>query len=346
MAIVMPEDGIEYIGKYLIQYVQRQEMKKQIAKKNEEIDALAKQSRDAEVLKEVASSDKETKKREREAKLKSFLDSLLPLSKTKQDVMNRVTQFLTEYLNIPAAYIAIVKVTGETESLNYYGANPGQEHVLGKKIVKQPEDSEEVPPRMGLSFDAFKLPEITEPEVEEELAEGEEPKPKIIPKPSPIHIENVMRNSRIKFFGIPKLGAYVAIPLEYASLDHENGCQLQTNEETGEVSYIPSSINVKLIIGMDTIGKYRRFEQSEIEIAQIVGNRLIDAFLKIEERMYDNNLKCINTLKPVIPHITESIEGLKSAEEEAVSASLSELSDEEKGELGPIKDVTTRASFW
>lgn len=30
MAIVMPEDGIEYIGKYLIQYVQRQEMKKQV----------------------------------------------------------------------------------------------------------------------------------------------------------------------------------------------------------------------------------------------------------------------------------------------------------------------------
>lgn len=173
--------------------------------------------------------------------------------------MNRSTQFLTEYLNIPAAYIAIVKVVGETESLNYYGASPGQEHCLGKKIIKQAEDSEEVPPRMGLSFDAFKLPEIPEQE-EEELAEGEEPKPKIIPKPSPIHIENVMRNPRIKFFGIPKLGAYVAVPLEYPSLDHENGCQLQTNEETGETKYVPSPITVKLIIGMDTIGKYRRFE--------------------------------------------------------------------------------------
>lgn len=28
MAITMPDDGIEYIGKYLIKYVERQEMKK------------------------------------------------------------------------------------------------------------------------------------------------------------------------------------------------------------------------------------------------------------------------------------------------------------------------------
>ena len=35
--------------------------------------------------------------------------------------------------------------------------------------------------------------------------------------------------------------------------------------------------------------------------------------------MYDNNLKCIATLKPLLPHITESLEGLKSAEEEGIT---------------------------
>ena len=221
------------------------------------------------MLKEVAYSDKETKKNERESKLKSFLDSLLPLSKTKQDVMNRTTQFLTEYLSIPAAYIAIVKVVGEVETLNYYSASSGQEHCLGQKIIKQNEESEETPSRSGLSFDAFKLPEIPEQE-EEELGEGEEPKPKIIPKPSPIHIENVMRNSRIKFFGIPKLGAYVAVPLEYQSIDHENGCQLHTNEETNEIKYISVPVTTKLIIGMDTIGKYRRFEVLSLNLYSFI----------------------------------------------------------------------------
>jgi hypothetical protein len=210
------------------------------------------------VLKEVACSDKDSKQREREAKLKSFLESLFPLSQTKQDVMDRVTQFLTEYLSIPAAYVGVVRIQGETESINYYSANPGQEKCIGKKIIKQPEDSEEIPPRLGLSFDVFKVPEVPELE-EEELAEGEEPPPRIIPKPSPLHIENVLRDPRVKFFGIPKLGAYAAIPLEYTSLDHENACQLQVEEETGEEKIIPQPISVKLLIGMDTIGKYRRF---------------------------------------------------------------------------------------
>jgi hypothetical protein len=214
------------------------------------------------VLKEVACSDKESKQREREAKLKGFLESLFPLSQSKQDVMERVTQFLTEYLNIPAAYIGIVKLQGETESINYYCANPGQEKCIGKKILKQVEDSEEIPPRSGLSFDVFKLPEVPEPEEEEELAEGEEPPPRVIPKPSPLHIENVLRDPRVKFFGIPKLGAYAAIPLEYASLDHENACQLHVEEETGEEKMISQPLTVKLLIGMDTIGKYRRFTVS------------------------------------------------------------------------------------
>jgi hypothetical protein len=174
--------------------------------------------------------------------------------------MNRTTNFLVDYLEIPAAYIAFRRVNGEVESLNYYAANDTQGHVVGKKVIKTPEEGDEVPPRQGLSFDAFKLPEIPEPEETEELPEGEEPPPRPIPKPSPIHIENVMRNPRIKFFGIPKLGAYAAIPLEYESLDHDAALATQVNEETGQVSYVPNKINQKLIIGMDTIGRFRRFE--------------------------------------------------------------------------------------
>jgi hypothetical protein len=208
-------------------------------------------------LREVVSSDKDSKLREREGKLKSFLDSLFPLSRTKQEVMNHVTVFLAEYLDLPAVYIGIVKSQAETESINYLSANAGQEHCIGKKIIRQPEESEEVPARVGLSFDAFKVPEM--PEEEEDVPEGEEPKPRIVPKPSPLHIENVMRNPRIKFFGIPKLGAYVAIPLQYESLDHEGGCHFEVDEETADGKYVPKAIPVKLIIGMDTIGSYRRF---------------------------------------------------------------------------------------
>ncbi|CAE7631440.1 unnamed protein product, partial [Symbiodinium microadriaticum] len=232
------------------------------------------------------------------------------MSKSKQEIMDRSTAFLAEYLNVPAVYVAVKKTSGETESLNYVSSNPGQEHVIGKKIIKQAEDAEELPVRQGLSFDTFKLPDAPDEE-EVELEEGQEPPPKVIPKPSPIHIENVMRDPRIKFFGIPKLGAYASIPLEYQSLDHESGCVLQTNEETGQSAYVPTKVQQQLIIAMDTIGKYRRFENKEIELAQTVGACMVTAIEHMESKMYDMHVLCLEAIKPVVPSVAEAVEGHK-----------------------------------
>jgi hypothetical protein len=230
-----------------------------VEKRFADIDAAAQDARNAEMLKESVEAAAQAKRDEHAQQLTSFLGSVSAMSKNKQEIMDRTTAFLAEYLNVPAAYVAIKRVNGETESLNYVSSNPGQEHVVGNKVIKQPEDAEEPPVRQGLSFDTFKLPEMPEEE-EVELEEGQEPPPKIIPKPSPIHIENVMRDQRIKFFGIPKLGAYTSIPLEYQSVDHENGCSLQVNEETGESAYVQNKVYTQVILAMDTIGKYRRFQ--------------------------------------------------------------------------------------
>ena len=282
-----------------------------------EIEAAARVSRDAEILKEVADAEVQAQKDEHTQQLTSFLGSLSSMAKNKQDAMDRTTSFLAEYLNVPAAYVAVKRVSGETESLNYLSANPGQEHVVGKKIFKQLEDAEEVPARQGVSFDTFKLPEVPEEE-EVELEEGQEPPPKVIPQPSPLHIDNVMRDTRVKFFGIPKLGAYVSIPLEYQSVDHENGCTQQTNEETGETAYVQSKVSQQLIVAMDTIGKYRRFEAREIEVAQRVGAVMVAAIEHAEGKMYDAHLACLDALKPLVPPVTEVLESLKAREEEGV----------------------------
>ncbi|CAN0518416.1 unnamed protein product, partial [Ectocarpus sp. 8 AP-2014] len=43
--------------------------------------------------------------------------------------------------------------------------------------------------------------------------------PELIP-PEHVLIENVVRDPRVKFFGIPKLGAYLALPITYGSWLH------------------------------------------------------------------------------------------------------------------------------
>lgn len=46
--------------------------------------------------------------------------------------------------------------------------------------------------------------------------------PELIP-PEHVLVENVMRNPRVKFFGMPKLGSYLALPITYDSWLHAGG---------------------------------------------------------------------------------------------------------------------------
>lgn len=104
------------------------------------------------------------------------------------------------------------------------------------------------------------MPCLTAPEEAEEGAEPKPPKP--APKMSPLIVENTMREKRCKFFGIPKLGAYVAVPFAFQSIDHENGCVFNPGDAENFVapSYQLVKLETHFIIGIDTIGKYRLFK--------------------------------------------------------------------------------------
>lgn len=50
----------------------------------------------------------------------------------------------------------------------------------------------------------------------------DENEPELIP-PEHVMVDNVVRDPRVKFFGIPKLGAYLALPITYGSWLHPGG---------------------------------------------------------------------------------------------------------------------------
>lgn len=151
---------------------------------------------------------------------------------------------------------------GESDILFFSSANPGNEHVVGQKLIKPPEDAEEAPVGQGLTFDCFKVPEEPPEEAAEDADPDNPPPPKPPRLPSPLVVDNVMREPKIKFFGIPKLGAYVAIPFSMLSVDHETGLEIVTDEATGESIKRMNKITTPFVIGMDTIGKYRSFTVS------------------------------------------------------------------------------------
>jgi hypothetical protein len=87
------------------------------------------------------------------------------------------------------------------------------------------------------------------------------------------HVENVIRDPKISFFGIPKLGAYLAVPFKYESYIHpgvfdpvaEGGDETPEGETPAEkVNTVP----VDMICALDTMGQARAFTDEEIACAQ------------------------------------------------------------------------------
>ena len=164
MAIKMPDDEVEFIGKYLLKYVERKENQIQ---RQKEADAV-KASLDDYLLNEEVKAKKQYEKALQvtaaEAKFNHFINSMNSHN-SKSAAMLAVVDFIESSLDIPAAYFAIKQVTGETETLYYLEASSTQQHVKGNKLVKvSGEEGEDAPIRQGISFDAFKLPEVPEEE--------------------------------------------------------------------------------------------------------------------------------------------------------------------------------------
>jgi len=309
MAIIVPDDKIEYIGKFLINYVDRKNNKIIVKDDLNHLELELSEYLSIEEEKNKAVEAMKFEKQQFENNYNKFLHSITDdiVSHSKETVMNSICHFMETSLRLPAAYIAIKKVVGETETLNYTTVGPSQQHIHGKKLFKViTEDGDESVSRQGISFDAFKLPEVPESEEGEEDGSGEDGTsitPKVIPKAQPLVIENVMREKRCKFFGIPKLGAYVAVPFTYKSTEYEEGVTLgikATEETTANIddnngSVDPSSLSppieefvltpkdVQFIIAFDSIGNYRRFSSDEIQKVILIGNELVK-YLELKEK--------------------------------------------------------------
>lgn len=263
--------------------------------------------RDAQAA--VVAEEKQAVVDSKQKELDDFVAGLTSVGATKQEATDAVTAFLSEYLKVPAVYVAEKRVAGESETLNYISANPTQAHVVGKKLKKPAEDidPEEMPARQGCSFEAFKLPVVEEPEEPEEGEDAPPPPPP--PVAQPLIIDNVMRDTRVQFFGIPKLGSYVAVPFSYNSCDHAAGCQKaeaaapadaepEEGAEPVAVSepsspYVKNGVSVQLIIASDTIGEFRRYSKKDISIIQLVGEALLRRYEALEDALFQQQVEYI-----------------------------------------------------
>jgi hypothetical protein len=364
MVCCTPDDNVEYLGRYLQQYVSRKQAMADADISLRQADIEATKDIETEAVKAAAEQELVDKATSRAKKLTLFRENL-GNSTTKQEAMDSATKFIATFLDVPSAYFAINKKTEESETLLYFSES-GTEIMKGQKLPKAAGGEEEdAPQRQGITFDCFIIPEAPEEEAPPD-DEGEAPPPKPAPTAQPLVVDNTMRETRCKFFGIPKLGSFVAIPVMYDSSDHEGGMAPgPTPEEAAPPAegedeaapaepaapppkYVQSMIPLQTALCMDTVGKYRRFTESEIEVAKQVGDALATAFKSIELREFEKhcgyvdeaatNTEIFTTTLPASITEAETAALAAVAEESAV---LPDTSDKE----AHIAQLNAKASF-
>ena len=86
----------------------------------------------------------------------------------------------------------------------------------------------------GISHDAFRETDVEEDApADEELEEGTEPKPKdndILTNFRHIYVPEVVREPRMHFYKVPRLGSYMAIPLIFQSCLFEKALDNAVND--------------------------------------------------------------------------------------------------------------------
>jgi len=357
MVVSTPDDNIEYLGQYLTQFVARKASMAAAEISARQADVEAEKDVEQENKRLGAEQEVADKVKSRETKLATFCETLAGNFKTKQDCMDACTNFLSTYLEVPNAYLAVNKKTEESETLLYFSTDKNNTTMLGQKLPKAAGGEEEdAPTRQGITFDCFIIPEAPEEEPVE-VEEGEEaPPPPPKPTAQPLIVDNCMRETRCKFFGIPKLGSFAAIPLIFDSSDHEGGLQpgpeAPPAEEPAEgeeaapaapaappPKYVQNFVSLQMALCMDTVGAYRRFTPVDVEVATRVGAALVSALSTMEGREFERHGEYIDGAAANAEKFTTEIPAAVAETEAAAVAAAGEeaaaLAD------GPDKDAQT-----
>ena len=354
MAIGVPDDKVEYMGRYLKAYCER---KRAQAKLIEEVAAIESKLTQEEIENNIKRKEKQAADDAKAARADSLTDFLMSLESscaTKKEAMDKLCKFTADYMNVPACYIGVKKVINEVETLYYYSANDDIQanKIVGKKLTAPAGEGDDAPQRQGVSFEAFKVPEAPVVEPPEDAPEGWQPPPP--PGPQPLVIDNCMRDTRCKFYGIPKLGSFVAVPMIYASSDHTEGIaagELKVDAPPAEEGAEPAppaepkmiwlpqkTVQQSMVLCLDTIGNYRQFQKKDIEIVQMIGEKLVNVFEAIETKQFQAQSAFLDDAKTNAASVAEALAALPGVETETVQKVEADLTPAEGA--APVPDTT------
>lgn len=169
-----------------------------------------------------AGKEEKTRKEKDTKKHQSFID-LMNSTENYKDIMEELCEYIKEFTNATGVYVGELTnlrkpITDEDitappvdeaapQVIKYVAAN--EDHAFMKKLYLEA--------GKGVTFNALKAKEEEVKEEEKEPKEGESPKKVLTEeektKKQIVFIKEVLRDEKVAFFVVPRLGSYVAFPL-------------------------------------------------------------------------------------------------------------------------------------
>ena len=238
VVVNQPEDGIDYLGNFLIQYANAQERAEQDVIRKANMETINAERSEIEKAEQTAAAEKQAiwaaQKAADDALLEELREASIGGATSGDDVqkgiaalMQKCANHIKTRLKASSCYIGTLSEYPEgheqagTPFIKYDYATEENSFMVGTGMAKGEVDDEGNPVKgSGVTFKVFDP--VEEEEVEPEL--DEEGNPIEVEKPPPLpvmmHVENVLRNDGVKFFRFPMLGAYLAVDVATKSSCH------------------------------------------------------------------------------------------------------------------------------
>lgn len=314
LAVAQPEDPIEYLGNYLLKYVAN-ETEKQRAKSQAA-------QRPPTSRKNETSSTGDSAPNE-QALLVAKEHSLQVQLAGEKDVATLLrcyAESLASMLGAEEAYIGRKCVDA--------GGVPVVHFVTSSRVGSSTVDKV-VTEDKGVTFDAFKEVEADPAAVD---AEGN-PLPPSLPKY--IHVENVLREPRMKFFGVPKLGAYLTRAVPYKSFLHADVFNEGNPDE-------PNALEQWLVVSADKMGQARSFTDVQLDSFHRTTTMFAATLEQLEQDLYTKDRERQSSTEDAnLRDFHAAFTAQVTGREENLAQHLQEVGEDEK----LIKEAELRLAY-
>jgi hypothetical protein len=341
-------------------------------------------AKEREALEAPAKAKQEARSKEEQA----LRDRLAGCLSVDGALLDSLCDLLQDRLGVTAVYVCR-KEPSEGPEASTAGEEDGEDEEGGPKFqlryvgvsssASEMRHQHVVQPK-GVTFDCWKLPPAPDAgddaEIDEDDAEAvaaREAKRNLPPPELPlVHVRNVLRDPRFKFFGMPRLGEFVAVPFRYNSLDHPDcipppppppedagGDESKAADDDEEAAAaaapeaepapedegIPAgrAVEKHWAICFDSMGKDHRVSAKDIDMVKQWTEHLRAALERTEQAGYEAEFTASKQAAAVEAEAVAAIEA--EAADDAAAAAEAKASRLEGGDAAP-EDVKALAEAW